>query len=69
MLCQEGGTRTSQNYLKQVARVLKPKGKFMCISTGKSDARKPYLEAAFEHITVEAMPKPSTAPVEVSLST
>ena len=64
MLCQEGGTRISQQYLKQVSRVLKSKGQLICVSTGKEDLRHPYFEAAFEDIRTEAITKPSTAPVE-----
>jgi len=64
ILCQEGGTRISQKYLKQVARVMKPGGKFICISTGKADIRKSYLTSSFSQVDVEPINKPSTAPVE-----
>merc|ERR1711865_945804 len=64
MLCQEGGTRISQTYLGQVARVLKPGGKLICISTGKPDIRKSYFTSHFEEVACEDVPKPSTSPVD-----
>merc|ERR1711968_321495 len=64
ILCQEGGTRLSQAYLRQVARVLKPSGKLICVSTGKEEIRKPYLTEIFGTIDVEPINKPSTSPVE-----
>merc|ERR1711907_607406 len=50
ILCQEGGTRLSQLYLKQVARVMKPSGKFICISTGKQEIRQSYLQGSFSKV-------------------
>jgi len=64
MLCQEGGTRVSQLYLKQVARVLKPTGQLLAVSTGNEDVRTPYFTHSFEDVHVETLAKPSTAPVE-----
>merc|ERR1712086_874736 len=64
ILCQDGGTRLSQAYLKQVARVMKPGGSFICISTGKSDIRKSYFDAHFDSVNTEPINKPSTSPDE-----
>ena len=64
MLCQEGGTRISQDYLKQVTRVLKTKGQFLCVSTGHDDIRMPYFTHSFEDVSTDTLTKPSTAPVE-----
>merc|ERR1712072_784050 len=66
MLCAEGGTLASQKYLAEVARVLKPKGKFLCVSTAKGDSRTSCLEQHFasSEIQIEPIAKPSTAPVE-----
>merc|ERR1711907_738193 len=64
ILCQEGGTRLSQKYLQQVARVLKPSGKFICISTGPKPARECYLQASFDKVNALEIDKPSTNPVE-----
>merc|ERR1711934_201050 len=64
ILCQEGGTRKSQKYLEQVARVLKPHGTFICISTGKQEVRRSYFESSFQDVQCEYINKPSTAPTE-----
>merc|ERR1712086_27808 len=62
ILCQDGGTRLSQAYLKQVARVLKPGGQFICVSTGKQEIRKSYFDAHFDSVNTEPINKPSTNP-------
>merc|ERR1711907_218059 len=64
ILCQEGGTRLSQLYLKQVQRVLKPGGKFICVSTGDLGTRESYFAQSFAKVNVEGINKPSTSPVE-----
>jgi len=64
ILCEEGGTRKSQLYMKQVARVLKPNGKLILISTGHEAIRRSYLSNSFEEIYVESIHKPSSTPIE-----
>merc|ERR1712023_401788 len=55
ILCQEGGTRLSQLYLKQVQRVLKPGGKFICVSTGDLGTRESYFAQSFAKVNVEGI--------------
>merc|ERR1712216_254120 len=64
ILCEEGGTRKSQLYLNQVARVLKESGKFVCVSTGKKELRGSYFEQHFGDMQVDAISKPSSQPIE-----
>merc|ERR1712094_44228 len=64
ILCQEGGTRLSQKYLEQVQRVLKPTGKFICVSTGDLKTRESYFAKSFAKVSMEWIPKPSTSPIE-----
>merc|ERR1711924_237281 len=64
ILCQEGGTCLSQKYLAQVARVMKPGGKFICISTGALPTRECYFASSFGNVSCNPIAKPSTNPSE-----
>lgn len=64
LLCGENSTSTVHKSLKEVFRVLKAGGKYICVSYGKPENRLAYLENEAEFkwtIEVDTVPKPTVA--------
>eukprot|EP00924_Labyrinthula_sp_SR-Ha-C_P003201 maker-scaffold_15-snap-gene-2.27-mRNA-1 protein AED:0.02 eAED:0.03 QI:247/0/0.66/1/0.5/0.33/3/1065/219 len=62
ILCGEGSTNNAAMTLKECIRVLKPGGKYICISYGTPDNRLGYLEAQGElnwEVSIDTVPKPT----------
>eukprot|EP00914_Ancora_sagittata_P004958 GHVO01010322.1.p1 GENE.GHVO01010322.1~~GHVO01010322.1.p1 ORF type:complete len:222 (+),score=31.93 GHVO01010322.1:29-667(+) len=61
ILCGDSGTDMAGNMLKEIQRVLRPNGVYICVSYGKQLYRMPYLAGENEDIwTIETktIPKP-----------
>ena len=62
ILCGESSTSMAHRTLKEVYRVLKPNGVFICVSYGKPDNRLAYLENQGEfnwRVDVDTVAKPT----------
>lgn len=65
ILCGENSTSTAHQSLKEIHRVLKPGGVFVCVSYGKPDNRLAYLENSggefHWRVEVDTVPKPTVS--------